>query len=152
MLNLIIIFSLLLLRVEPETAVLHSGFLPSDPRQEIVQEAYLMWGIDFLALLECKNGNWDTETLWDGGRSHWLCQLNQRRHKEAIRPDFSDRKVQLSVCYQKRKAGTKFYGPQRLIWGKRCSEVAKKRFYFFVDCRNEMICINKIWFRCEIPR
>ena len=42
MLNLIIIFSLLLLRAEPDPAVLHSGFLPSDPRQEIVQQAYLM--------------------------------------------------------------------------------------------------------------
>ena len=57
MLNLIIIFSFLLFRAEPETIVLHSGFLPSDPRQEIIQQAYLMWGIDFLALLECENGN-----------------------------------------------------------------------------------------------
>lgn len=76
MLNLIIIFSFLLLRADHQPAVLHSGFLPSDPRQEIVQQAYLMWGIDFLALLECENGNWDTEALWDGGQSHWLCQLN----------------------------------------------------------------------------
>nr|DAP10900.1 MAG TPA: hypothetical protein [Caudoviricetes sp.] len=40
------------------------------------------------------------------------------------------REYQLSVCYSKRKAGTKFYGPQRKIRGKSCSEVAKKRFYF----------------------
>ena len=130
MLNLIIIFSLLLLRAEHQPTVLHSGFLPSDPRQEIVAEAYHLWGIDFLVLLECENGGRDPTARGDWGKAYGLCQLNTRRHKEPLTPERNDRTYQLSVCYSKRKWGTKFYGPQRKIRGKSCSEVAKKRFYF----------------------
>lgn len=133
MLNLIIIFSLLLLRAEHQPTVLHSGFLPSDPRQEIVAEAYRLWGLEFLTVLECENGSRDPTARGDWGKAYGLCQLNTRRHKEPSTPERKDWRNQLSVCYQKRRAGTKFYGPQRLIWGKRCWEVAKKRFYFFID-------------------
>ena len=128
MLNLIIIFSLLLLRAEHQPTVLHSGFLPSDPRQEIVAEAYRLWGIDFLVLLDCENGSRDPTARGDWGKAYGLCQLNTRRHKEPLEEERNNRTYQLSVCYQKRKWGTKFYGPQRKIRGKNCSEVAKKRF------------------------
>lgn len=121
-------------QVSPSTGrVLHSGFSPDDYRQEIVAKAYQLGGLDFLALLECENGLWDPKRVGDGGDAHWLCQLNTRRHKEPLSPEWNDRRFQLSVCYQKRKAGTKFYWPQRLIWGKRCSEVVKERFYILWD-------------------
>lgn len=128
MLNLLIALSLYLLR--PGPTVLHSGFLPSDPRQEIVAEAYRLWGIDFISMIECENGSRDPTARGDWGKAYGLCQLNTRRHKEPLAPERNDRTYQLSICYSKRKWGTKFYGPQRKIRGKSCSEVAKKRFYF----------------------
>ena len=115
--------------VSPSTGrIMHSGFSPDDPRQRMVAEAYDLWGLDFVSLIECENGLWNPKAIWDGGMSFWLCQLNIRRHWEPLEEERNDRTYQLSICYSKRKAGTKFYWPQRLIWGKRCSEVAKKRF------------------------
>ena len=128
MLNLLIALTLYLLR--PVPTVLHSGFLPSDPRQEMVAEAYHLWGIDFLILLECENGSRDPTARGDWGKAYGLCQLNTRRHKEPSAPERKDWRSQISICYSKRKWGTKFYGPQRNIVGKSCSEVAKKRFIF----------------------
>ena len=117
--------------VSPSTGrIMHSGFSPDDPRQKMVAEAYDLWGLDFVSLIECENGLRNPKAVWDGGKSFWLCQLNIRRHGEPLEEERNDRTYQLSICYQKRKAGTKFYWPQRLIWGRRCSEVAKKRFYF----------------------
>ena len=128
MLNLLIALSLYLLR--PGPTVLHSGFLPSDSRQEIVVEAYRLWGLDFISMIECENGSRDPTARGDWGKAYGLCQLNIRRHGEPLAPEWEDWENQLSICYSKRKAGTKFYGPQRKIRGKSCSEVAKKRFYF----------------------
>ena len=119
-----------ILTVEDELSIWHAGFSTGDSRQEIVQEAYDLWGIDFVALIECENGNRDPKATWDYGKSHWLCMLNTRWHKEPLSPSWNDWHNQLSICYSKWKWGTKFYWPQRLIWGKRCSELAKKRFYF----------------------
>lgn len=116
--------------LEDELSIWHAGFSTGDSRQEIVQEAYDLWGIDFVVLIECENGNRDPKATWDYGKSHWLCMLNTRWHKEPLSPSWNDWHNQLSICYTKWKRGTKFYWPQRLIWGKRCSEVAKKRFYF----------------------
>lgn len=121
-------------QVSPSTGrVLHSGFSPDDYRQEIIAEAYQLGGLDFLALLECENGLRTIDRTGDQGQSHGLCQLNQRWHREVYDGRRSSREFQLSVCFQKRKTGTKFYGPQRLIWGKSCSEVAKKRFMVAED-------------------
>ncbi len=108
----------------------HLGFSPDDYRQEIVQEAYDLWGMDFVSLIECENGQWLTGAVGDYGRSRGLCQLNTRWHKEPLSSDWNDRTYQLSICYSKWKWGTKFYWPQRRIWGGRCWEVVKKRFYF----------------------
>ena len=108
----------------------HLGFSPTDYRQEIVQEAYQLGGLDFVSLIECENGQWLTWVVGDWGKAYGLCQLNTRRHKEPLAPEWKDWRNQLSICYSKRKWGTKFYWPSRLIWGKRCGEVAKKRFYF----------------------
>ena len=108
----------------------HLGFSPDDYRQEIVQEAYQLGGLEFVSLIECENGQWLTGAVGDYGKSHWLCMLNTRWHKEPLSPSWNDRRNQISTCYQKWKSGTKFYWPQRRIGGKRCSEVAKERFYF----------------------
>ena len=116
--------------IEEEPSIWHSGFLSGDYRQEIVQEAYQLGGLDFVSLIECENGQWLTGAVGDYGKSHWLCMLNTRWHKEPLSPSWNDRPYQLSVCFEKWKWGTKFYWPQRLIWGKRCSEAVKKRFYF----------------------
>lgn len=116
--------------IEEEPSIWHSGFLSGDYRQEIVQEAYDLWGIDFVSLIECENGNRDPKATWDYGKSHWLCMLNTRWHKEPLSPSWNDWRNQISVCFEKWKSGTKFYWPQRLIWGKRCWEVVKTRFYF----------------------
>lgn len=119
--------------IEEQPTILHSGFSPDDYRQEIVQEAYKLGGLEFLTLIECENGLRDPLRVGDGGKSHWLCQLNTRRHKEPLSSAWSDWRNQLSVCYQKRKWGTKFYWPQRKIGGKRCWEIAKKRFMIAED-------------------
>ena len=117
--------------VSPSTGrIIHSGFSTDDPRQRMVAEAYDLWGLEFVSLIECENGLWNPKAVWDGGKSFWLCQLNIRRHGEPLEEERNDRTYQISVCYQKRKWGTKFYWPQRLIWGKRCWKVVKDRFYF----------------------
>lgn len=110
--------------------IMHSGFSPDDPRQRMVAEAYDLWGLEFVSLIECENGLRNPKAVWDSGKSFWLCQLNIRRHWEPLEEERNDRTYQLSVCYRKWKWDTKFYWPQRLIRGKSCSEVAKKRFYF----------------------
>ena len=115
---------------QPTGRIIHSGFSPDDPRQRMVAEAYVLWGLDFVSLIECENGLRNPKAIWDGGKSFWLCQLNIRRHGEPLEEERNDRTYQLSICYSKWKSGTKFYGPQRKIRGKSCSEVAKKRFYF----------------------
>ena len=115
---------------QPAVRIMHSGFSPDDPRQRMVAEAYDLWGLDFVSLIECENGLWNPKAIWDGGMSFWLCQLNIRRHWEPLEEERNDRTYQLSICYSKRKWGTKFYWPKRKIRGKSCSEVAKKRFYF----------------------
>lgn len=115
---------------QPTGRIMHSGFSPDDPRQRMVAEAYDLWGLEFVSLIECENGLRNPKAVWDGGLSFWLCQLNIRRHGEPLEEERNDRTYQISICYQKWRWGTKFYWPQRLIWGKRCWEVAKKRFYF----------------------
>ena len=116
--------------IEEEPNIWHSGFSTGDSRQEIVQEAYQLGGLDFVSLIECENGQWITGAVGDYGKSHWLCMLDTHWHKEPLSSDWNDWRNQISVCLEKWKWETKFYWPQRLIWGKRCSEVAKKRFYF----------------------
>ena len=115
---------------QPTGRIMHSGFSRDDPRQKMVAEAYDLWGLDFVSLIECENGLWNPKAVWDGRLSFGLCQLNIRRHGEPLAPERKDWRNQLSICHSKRKWGTKFYGPQRKIRGKSCSEVAKKRFYF----------------------
>lgn len=110
--------------------IIHLGFPTGDYRQKIIQEAYDLWGLEFVSLIECENGQWLTGAVGDYGKSFGLCQLNTRWHKEPLSSGWNDWRNQLSVCFSKQKWGTKFYWPSRLIWGKRCWEVVKTRFYF----------------------
>ena len=48
----------------------HLGFSPDDYRQEIVQEAYQLGGLEFVSLIECENGQWLTGSVGDYGKSH----------------------------------------------------------------------------------
>lgn len=125
----IVLYSGEILTAEDKPRIWHAGFTSGDYRQKIVQEAYDLWGLDFVSLIECENGQWLTGAVGDYGKSHWLCMLNTRWHKEPLSSDWNDWRNQISVCYRKRKTGTKFYGLQRMIWGKKCSEVVKERFY-----------------------
>lgn len=119
--------------IEEQPTIHHSGFSPDDYRQEIVQEAYKLGGLEFLTLIECENGLRNPKAVGDGGMSFWLCQLNIRRHWEPLEEERNERTYQLSACYSKWKSGTKFYWPQRKIGGKRCWEIAKKRFMIAED-------------------
>lgn len=110
--------------------IYHSGFTRDDPRQRMVWEAYDLGGLEFVSLIECENGLRNPKAVWDGGMSFWLCQLNIRRHGEPLEEERNNWRNQLSTCYSKRKWGTKFYWPQRLIGGRKCWEAVKKRFYF----------------------
>lgn len=111
-------------------AIQHSGFAPDDPRQEIVAEAYGLWGLEFVTMLECENGLRDPQRVGDTGKSHWLCQLNTRRHPEPFLPERNDRRNQLSVCFEKRKGRTKFFWPTRKINGKACHLAVQERFRY----------------------
>ena len=52
---------------QPTGRIIHSGFSPDDPRQRMVAEAYDLWGLDFISLIECENGLRNPKAVWDGG-------------------------------------------------------------------------------------
>lgn len=123
MLNLLIALSLYLLR--PEPTVLHSGFLPSDPRQEMVAEAYNLWGLDFISMIECENGSRDPTARGDWGKAYGLCQLNTRRHKEPLAPERKDWRNQISICYHKGKLYLWWY--EYMLWVRLHNNVSGNR-------------------------
>lgn len=126
----IILYSGEILTVEDKPRIWHSGFSSGDYRQKIVQEAYDLWGLDFVSLIECENGQWLTGAVGDYGKARGLCQLNTRWHKEPRDPSWNEWRNQISVCFEKRKGGTKFYWPSRKVAWKACKEAVKERFYF----------------------
>lgn len=109
----------------------HEGFSYGDLRQKMVQYAFKLGGYDFVAMIECENGNWDLHARGDSGEAYWLCQMNRLYHKD-IPQAYYDWvwQVQIEYCYQKWKQGTVFYGPQRIIKGKKCYEFIKDRFTY----------------------
>ena len=52
---------------QPTERIMHSGFSPDDPRQRMVAEAYDLWGLEFVSLIECENGLRNPKAIWDGG-------------------------------------------------------------------------------------
>lgn len=126
----LVLYSGQILVLEDEPKIWHSGFLQDDLRQKLVQEAYDLWGIGFVSLIECENGRRDPRATGDFGKSRGLCQLNTRWHKEPLTPEWNDWKNQLLICFEKWKSGTKFYWPSRKVAWKACQEAVKERFYF----------------------
>lgn len=93
----------------------------------MVQYAYSLWGIDFVKMIECENGNWNIKAVWDSWKAFWLCQINTRYHK--LPNEYKTNwRVQVEYCYEKRKWHTVFYGPDRKIKGVKCSTYVSDRF------------------------
>lgn len=118
--------------IPTKSKITHKWFAPDDFRQEIVQKAYDMWWLDFVALLECENGLWDTKRRWDWGAAIWLCQINTRWHKEPLQKWFDSWETQLDVCYKKRTGHTVFYWPSRLVKWEKCSNWVKKNRFILI--------------------
>lgn len=112
-----------------DPTIRHSWFRKDDQRQQIVQKAYQLWGMDLVTLMECENGNRDIYARGDQGKSYWICQMHTWYHRLPAEY-FNSRETQVEVCNQKRRTWTKFYGPGRMIKGQRCSEYVQPRFYF----------------------
>lgn len=106
----------------------HNGFKSDDLKQKMVAYAYKLWGLDFVKLIECENGNWSIDAVGDNGKAFWLCQMNINYHK--LPADYKkNRVVQVEFCYKKWKEWTPFYWPSRKMknW-QICSEYVKNRF------------------------
>lgn len=110
--------------------ITHKGFPADSNVQNIVRYAYKLWWWDFVAVLECENGSYRLDSVGDSGHAHGLCQMNDRYHKDIPADYTTNWVVAVEYCYQKRKGWTRFYGPQRIIKGQRCSNYVKSRFIF----------------------
>lgn len=92
-----------------------------------MQYAYKLGWMDFVKLIECENWNRDINAIWDSGKAFWLCQMNTNYHK--LPKDYKTNwVVQVETCYKKRKHGTKFYWPNRVIRWVKCSTYVSDRF------------------------
>lgn len=113
--------------IENTIPIVHKWFDTSDIRQKYVQYAYKLWGMDFVTMLECENGNWNIKAIWDGWHAFWLCQMNTNYHK--LPEWYKDTwQIQIEYCYQKRSTWTRFYWPTRIIKWQRCSNYVLDRF------------------------
>lgn len=93
---------------KPDSKIRHSGFRRDDPRQQIVQYAYQLGGLDLVTLMECENGTREITRRGDAGMSVGICQMHTGYHR--LPADyFTSRKKQVEVCNEKRRGGTKFY-------------------------------------------
>jgi len=101
-----------------------------DPRQALVQEAYDIWWMDHIILLECENTWWDYKMAGDWWHAIWLCQANDRRHKLPSQ-FYIDPHFQVQYCYELRQWWTLFYWPQRpksKTDAEKCWSYSKKYF------------------------
>lgn len=107
----------------------HVWFSSDDTRQLMVQRAYELGWIDFVAMIECENGNRDINAV-SSTHDYWLCQLNYKYNKEFIKSDeFQDWDKQLEYCYNKWVANPKlWYWPSRIIKWKKCKDYVLDRF------------------------
>lgn len=107
----------------------HLWFSSDDTRQLMVQRAYELGWMDFVAMIECENGNRDINAV-SSTNDYWLCQLNYKYNKEFIKSDeFHDWDKQLEYCYNKWKVNPKlWYWPSRIIKWKKCKDYVLDRF------------------------
>lgn len=110
--------------------VWHKWFPSDSVVQNIVTYAYKLGGYDFLAVLECENWTYQLDSLGDNNHAHWLCQANDRFHKDIPSDYTTNWVVAVEYCYQKWKAWVPFYWPWRIIKGKKCYEYVKDRFTY----------------------
>ena len=111
--------------------ITHTWYPEDSLAQNVVRYAYELWGMDFVYVFECENGTYDMHRLWDNNHAHWLCQINDRFHKDIPANYEEDYKVAVEYCYKKWKEWTPFYWPSRRSkstkWMK-CSDYVKPRF------------------------
>lgn len=107
----------------------HLWFSSDDTRQLMVQRAYELGWMGFVAMIECENGNRDINAV-SSTHDYWLCQLNYKYNKEFIKSDeFHDWNKQLEYCYNKWIANPKlWYWPSRIIKWKKCKDYVLDRF------------------------
>jgi len=98
-----------------------------DPRQEIIHEAYNLWGMEHVLLLECEREWWDIYKKWDGWHAVWLCQVNDR-FRNVPKEYYSDWHYQIKYCYKLRQWWTPFYWPTRDVKWQPCYLAAQKYF------------------------
>lgn len=110
--------------------VYHNGRPEDSVVQDIVNYAYRLWWYDFVAVLECENWSYDLNRLWDNWHAHWLCQMNDRYHKDIPADYTTNWVVAVEYCYQKWKWWTVFYWPSRKIKGQTCAKYVESRFNF----------------------
>lgn len=113
--------------IENTVSIVHKWFHSDDERQEMINYAYELWGIDFVTMIECENWNWSLTAKGDGWHAHWLCQINDRWHTV---PEWytGDWKIAIDYCYEKWSTGTKFYWPSRRVKWKKCANYVLDRF------------------------
>ena len=116
------------LQLNYDGVLLHVWFSSDDYKQTLVQYAYKLWGMDFVYMIECENGNWDINAVWDSWHAFWLCQMNDRYHKNFPEDYKTNWIIQVEYCYEKWKWWTKFYWPSRWVKWQRCYNYVKNRF------------------------
>lgn len=116
---------------EYKSIIMHTGFDPFDPRQEMVRYAYAIGGMDLVILQECEN--WQRTPDRDEYGHRGLCQFNKIHQAKIIgEPQFEDWKFQLLKCQELYETGTPFYWPDRILpeTGKKCWDSVEDRFIF----------------------
>lgn len=119
---------------ENQRLIVHNWYAYDSIIQDYANYAYKLGGIDFVKLIECENGTWDPYRV-SPTHDHWLCQLNYKFNKNFINsPDFEDPYKQMDYCYEKYKINPDlWYGPNRRIKGKKCSDYVSDRFEISVS-------------------
>ena len=116
-----------LIKLNYTGTLIHKWFKRDDIKQKYVQYAYKLWGMDFVYMIECENGNRNLNAVGDNGRAFWLCQMNTRYHK--LPAEYKTNwVVQVEYCYKKWKQGVAFYWPSRIVKGQKCYNYVKNRF------------------------
>ena len=110
--------------------VVHSWFPQGSNVHNIITYAYKLWGYDFMAVLECENGTYKLNSVWDSWHAHGLCQINDRFHHDIPSDYETNWVVAVEYCYRKWKAWTVFYWPSRIIKWKKCYNYVKNRFTY----------------------
>jgi hypothetical protein len=111
--------------------ITHKWFATWDGRQQMVQYAYEIWGMDLVTLIECENGTRDPfrKAYWEED-SRWYCMINRRWHKDIVDNQLfrNDWKWQIGQCYKLMVNWTKFYWRNRKINWVKCSDYVLSRF------------------------